>query len=84
ALGLSDVVQSSSGGVSIDTMLIDEGFGTLDSESLEKSIECLLELQESGKFVGVISHVPELRERIRTRIEIFSDITGSTAEIVVG
>lgn len=84
ALGLSDVVQSSSGGVSIDTMLIDEGFGTLDPESLEKSIECLLELQVSGKFVGVISHVPELKERIRTRIEIFADITGSTAEIVVG
>lgn len=84
ALGLSDVVQSSSGGISIDTMFIDEGFGTLDSESLEKSIECLLELQQSGKFVGVISHVPELKERIRDRIEINSSITGSSAKIVVG
>ena len=69
ALGLSDVVQSSAGGISIDTMFIDEGFGALDSESLEKSIQCLLELQQSGKLVGVISHVQELKERIRARIE---------------
>lgn len=83
ALGLSDVVQSTSGGISIDTMFIDEGFGTLDPESLEKSIEALLELQQSGKFVGVISHVPELKDRIRARIEITSDISGSAARIVV-
>ena len=83
ALGLSDVVSSTSGGISIDTMFIDEGFGTLDPESLEKSIECLLDLQQSGKYVGVISHVPELKERIRARIEITADITGSEAKIVV-
>lgn len=83
ALGLSDVVTSTSGGISIDTMFIDEGFGTLDPESLEKSIECLLDLQQSGKFVGVISHVPELKERIRARIEISADTGGSIAKIVV-
>ena len=83
ALGLSDVVSSTSGGISIDTIFIDEGFGTLDPESLEKSIECLLDLQQSGKFVGVISHVPELKERIRARIEIYAGITGSAAKIVV-
>lgn len=83
ALGLSDVVSSTSGGISIETMFIDEGFGTLDPESLEKSIECLLDLQQSGKFVGVISHVPELKERIRARIEISADTGGSTAKIVV-
>ena len=83
ALGLSDVVQSNAGGISIDTMFIDEGFGALDPESLEKSIQCLLELQQSGKLVGVISHVPELKERIRARIEIYADMEGSTAKVVV-
>lgn len=83
ALGLSDVVSANAGGISIDTMFIDEGFGTLDSESLEKSIQCLLELQQSGKLVGVISHVEELKERIRARIEISSGITGSSAKVIV-
>lgn len=83
ALGLSDVVSANAGGISIDTMFIDEGFGTLDSESLEKSIQCLLELQQSGKLVGVISHVEELKERIRARIEISSGITGSNAKVIV-
>ena len=83
ALGLSDVVQSSAGGISIDTMFIDEGFGALDSESLEKSIQCLLELQQSGKLVGVISHVQELKERIRARIEISADMVGSSAKVIV-
>lgn len=83
ALGLSDVVQSNAGGISIDTMFIDEGFGALDSESLEKSIQCLLELQQSGKLVGVISHVQELKERIRARIEISADMVGSTAQVIV-
>lgn len=83
ALGLSDVIQQSSGGVSIETMFIDEGFGSLDPESLEKSVECLVELQQSGKFVGVISHVPELKERIKAGIEITSDISGSKATIAI-
>lgn len=83
ALGLSDVVQSNAGGISLDTMFIDEGFGSLDSESLEKSIQCLLELQQSGKLVGVISHVQELKERIRARIEISPGMTGSNAKVIV-
>lgn len=78
ALGLADVVQSYAGGISLDTMFIDEGFGTLDSESLENAIECLIELQESGRLVGIISHVPELKERIDAKLEIQPSNEGST------
>lgn len=77
ALGLSDVVQSHAGGVSLETMFIDEGFGTLDPESLEDAIECLIDLQKSGRLVGIISHVPELKERIEAQIEVIPGVTGS-------
>jgi exonuclease SbcC len=83
ALGLSDVVQSYSGGVQLDTMFIDEGFGTLDQESLDNAISCLVDLQETGRLVGIISHVQELKERIDTRLEVKSTNTGSTTEFVV-
>jgi exonuclease SbcC len=83
ALGLSDVVQSYAGGVQLDTMFIDEGFGTLDQESLDNAISCLIDLQESGRLVGIISHVQELKERIDTRLEVKSTNTGSTTEFVV-
>lgn len=83
ALGLSDVVQSYSGGVQLDTMFIDEGFGTLDQESLDNAVSCLIDLQESGRLVGIISHVQELKERIDTRLEVKSTNTGSTTEFVV-
>lgn len=82
SLGLSDVIQSSSGGVRIDAMFIDEGFGTLDPESLEKAIETLLELGSGGKTVGVISHVPELRERISSKIEIGKSKKGSCIKVI--
>lgn len=61
ALGMSDVIQSFQGSISIDTMFIDEGFGSLDEESLNKSIDTLIELQQSGRMIGVISHVQELK-----------------------
>ncbi|MEG0004261.1 MAG: AAA family ATPase [Clostridium sp.] len=83
ALGLSDVIQSHAGGVRIDTMFIDEGFGTLDSESLEKAIETLLELGENGRIVGIISHVNELKERIPSKIEVTRDTQGSYIKEVV-
>lgn len=83
ALGLSDVVQSYAGGISLDTIFIDEGFGSLDEDSLEKSIQCLLDLQKTGKLVGVISHVGELKERIRARIEVTQTMTGSNSKVVV-
>ncbi|OEF97391.1 AAA family ATPase [Desulfuribacillus alkaliarsenatis] len=80
ALGLADVVQSYAGGISIDTMFVDEGFGTLDPESLDYAIECLIDLQKGGRLVGVISHVPELKERIDVRLEITPAKEGSKAK----
>ncbi len=80
ALGLADVVEGNAGGVNIDTMFIDEGFGTLDPESLDVSINCLLELQDAGKLVGIISHVPELKERIEGRLEVIATSRGSSAK----
>jgi exonuclease SbcC len=77
ALGLSEVVQSYAGGIELKTMFIDEGFGTLDPESLDSSIDCLLELRDSGRKVGIISHVPELKERIPAQIQIEATSTGS-------
>lgn len=77
ALGLADIVQSFSGGVSMETMFIDEGFGTLDPESLENAIDTLIDIQSTGRLVGIISHVPELKERIDARFEVASTQTGS-------
>lgn len=79
ALGLADVVQSYAGGISLDTMFVDEGFGTLDPESLDAAIQSLVELQSTGRLVGIISHVPELKERIDARLEITPGREGSTA-----
>ncbi|MEH7305154.1 SMC family ATPase [Neobacillus drentensis] len=82
ALGLADVVQNYAGGVSLETMFIDEGFGTLDPESLDQAIEALMDIQSSGRLVGIISHVPELKERIDVRLEVRADQTGSRTEFV--
>ncbi|PSL40423.1 exonuclease SbcC [Planomicrobium soli] len=70
ALGMADVIQSFQGGVAIDTMFIDEGFGSLDEESLNKSIETLIDLQKSGRMIGVISHVQELKAAIPAILEV--------------
>ena len=83
ALGLADIVQAHAGGIQLDTMFIDEGFGTLDPESLDNAIECLIDLQNDGRLVGVISHVAELKERIDARLEISSTNKGSKAEFRV-
>lgn len=82
ALGLADVVQNYAGGVSLETMFIDEGFGTLDPESLDQAIETLMDIQSSGRLVGIISHVPELKERIDVRLEVIAGQTGSRTEFV--
>jgi len=83
ALGLADVVQSYAGGVSLDTMFIDEGFGTLDPESLDSAIDCLCELQQSGRLVGIISHVPELKASIGARLEVTPGKDGSVASFCI-
>ena len=70
ALGLSEFIESASGNVNLDTIFIDEGFGSLDEESLDSALECLLELNLSGRIVGIISHVAELKERIPKKIEV--------------
>ncbi len=79
ALGLADVVQSYSGGISLDTLFVDEGFGSLDPESLDSAIQCLVDIQKTGRLVGVISHVIELKERIKSVLEIVSKKEGSFA-----
>ena len=85
ALGLADVVQSYAGGIRLDTIFIDEGFGTLDAETLDMAIKALLELQKGGRLVGIISHVEELKERIDARLEITkSRDGGSQARFITG
>lgn len=70
ALGMSDVIQSFQGNISIDTMFIDEGFGSLDEESLNKAIDTLIELQQSGRMIGVISHVQELKNMFPAVLQV--------------
>ncbi len=77
ALGLADVVQGYAGGIQLDTMFIDEGFGTLDPESLDAAIECLVDLKNDGRIVGIISHVEELKERIPTHLNVEATSEGS-------
>ncbi|QSX42055.1 AAA family ATPase [Shewanella cyperi] len=77
ALGLSDVVQAYAGGIKLDTLFIDEGFGSLDQESLEMAIRTLMDLQASGRMIGVISHVSEMKEQLQTRIDVLKSAAGS-------
>jgi exonuclease SbcC len=77
ALGLADIVQSYSGGIRLETMFIDEGFGSLDSEALDLAFCALMDLGRGGRLIGIISHVPELKERIETRLEIIPERNGS-------
>ena len=83
ALGLADVVQSRQGGVRLDTMFIDEGFGTLDPASLNSAMNTLIALQHTGRMVGIISHVPVLEERIDARLRVTPAEKGSKAEFEI-
>ena len=83
ALGLADVIQSYAGGIHMDTMFIDEGFGTLDPDTLELAMETLVQLESSGRLIGMISHVPELKTRIPAHLEVTRGDDGSTAKFVI-
>jgi len=82
ANGLSEAVQSLAGGIRLDTVFIDEGFGSLDSDSLDKALNSLLEIESSGRLIGIISHVNELKERISARLEVESSRNGSRARFI--
>ena len=81
ALGLSDVVQQNAGGIRLEAMFIDEGFGSLDAEVLELAVRTLSEMAGTGRIIGVISHVTELRERIDKQIRVEKTIAGSKIHI---
>lgn len=78
ALGLSDEIQSSSGGIALDTMFVDEGFGSLDSDSLSQAVKALVRLSEGNKLIGIISHVEGLKERIDRQIVVTKDKAGGS------
>ncbi|MDO5382000.1 MAG: SMC family ATPase [Eubacteriales bacterium] len=85
ALGVSDEIQQTSGGISFDSMFIDEGFGSLDEESLNTSIEVLSELSGDNRIIGIISHVETLKERIDKQIVVKKDTKGfSHATVMSG
>ncbi|WAM51221.1 AAA family ATPase [Vreelandella venusta] len=81
ALGLSDVVQAYAGGIQLDTLFIDEGFGSLDQDALDQAIAMLSELQMGGRMIGIISHVSELKEQMPVRVEVRASRFGSSVEV---
>ena len=81
ALALTDVVTSKRGGISLQSLFIDEGFGSLDPASLDKALSILEEVRE-GRCVGVISHVSEMQNRIPTRLEVIKTSVGSTVKSI--
>lgn len=83
ALGLADVVQEYAGGIHLDAMFIDEGFGTLDSESLDLALKTLTKLQSARRLVGIISHVGELEERIPAKLRVTKTDCGSSAKFEI-
>ena len=84
ALGLSDEIQANAGGISIDTMFVDEGFGSLDVNLLPQAMNSLKGLADSNKLIGIISHVSELQDMIDKKIKITKDNSkGSSIEIIL-
>lgn len=83
ALGLSDEIQSNAGGIKLDTMFVDEGFGSLDEESLQQAIKALADLSEGNRLVGIISHVAELKEKIDKQVIVTKEKTGGSKVSIV-
>jgi exonuclease SbcC len=81
ALGLADVVQHESGGIQIDTLFVDEGFGSLDEQSLEQVMDALEGLRDGGRVVGLVSHVAEMKQRIGVQLQVVKGRNGSTLHI---
>ena len=81
ALGLADVVQQESGGVEIETLFVDEGFGSLDEQSLEQVMDALEGLRDGGRVVGLVSHVAEMKQRIGMQLQVLKGRNGSTLRI---
>lgn len=84
ALGMSDVIQSINGGIRVDALFVDEGFGALDEESLNQACDTLMSLVEKKRMIGIISHVPELRERIQNQLVIEKTGSGSSIRCRLG
>ena len=82
ALGMSDVIQAYQGGIQVETLFVDEGFGSLDEETLQAACDTLYQLTQGDKLVGIISHVESLKQRIDNRIEICKTNMGSTLNVV--
>lgn len=83
ALGMSDTIQEFSGGVVVDAMFIDEGFGSLDDESLEQAMNAIMMLSQGNKMIGIISHVNELKARIDKKIVVKKSSSGSSVSLVI-
>ena len=82
ALGMSDEIQALSGGIQVDTLFVDEGFGSLSQESLDKAYRALVSLTEGSKLVGIISHVADLKDRIDKQIVVTKAITGGSSAVI--
>ena len=80
---MSDVIQSYSGGIVVETMFIDEGFGSLDSESLESAMNAIMMLSNNDRLIGIISHVNELKDRIDKKIIVKKSSCGSSVSVSV-
>ncbi|HXD29397.1 MAG TPA: AAA family ATPase [Arthrobacter sp.] len=83
ALGLADVIQQQSGGIDIETLFVDEGFGSLDEGALEMVMDALDGLRRGGRVVGLVSHVAEMKQRIPAQLRVRKERTGSTARVVM-
>ncbi|MDN6489293.1 MAG: hypothetical protein L0K41_02605, partial [Yaniella sp.] len=82
ALGLADAVQAQAGGVSMDTLFIDEGFGSLDADTLEDVMGVLDALQDDGRLIGLVSHVESMKQQIPHRIQVQKTQTGSNVRVI--